>query len=63
MAAERNRRASRAEPHEAPGFKSFDTPLEAKVLVEDWRIDHNGNRPHSAHGDLTPNEFAEAWIN
>ena len=32
-------------------------------LFEDWRIDYNLNRPHSAHGDLTPSEFAEDWIN
>jgi len=32
----------------------FDSLLEAKVLIEDWRIDYNLNRPHSAHGDLTP---------
>ena len=31
-------------------------------LIEDWRIDYNTNRPHSAHGDLTPNEFAQEWI-
>ena len=36
----------------------FDTLLEAQVLIEDWRIDYNINRPHSAHGDLTPTEFA-----
>jgi putative transposase len=41
----------------------FDSLLEAKVLIEDWRIDYNMNRPHSTHGDLTPSEFAEAWIN
>ena len=40
----------------------FDCLLEAKVLIEDWRIDYNLNRPHTAHGDLTPNEFAQAWI-
>lgn len=39
----------------------FDSLLEAQVLIEDWRIDYNMNRPHSAHGDLTPNEFAQAW--
>jgi len=41
----------------------FDTLLEAKVLTEDWRIDYNTNRPHSAHGWLTPAEFVEAWLN
>jgi len=39
----------------------FDSLLEAQVLIEDWRIDYNINRPHSAHGDLTPSEFAQAW--
>ena len=39
----------------------FDSLLEAQVLIEDWRIDYNINRPHSAHGGLTPSEFARAW--
>jgi putative transposase len=40
----------------------FDSLFEAKVLLEDWRIDYNMNRPHSAHGWLTPVEFVEAWL-
>ena len=32
------------------------------MLIEDWRIDYNMNRPHSAHGWLTPVEFVEAWL-
>ena len=32
-------------------------------LTQDWRIDHNSNRPHGAHGWLTPVEFVEAWLN
>jgi putative transposase len=39
----------------------FDNLLEAQVLIEDWRIDYNEHRPHSAHGELTPSEFAQAW--
>ena len=39
----------------------FDSLLEAQVIIGDWRIDYNTNRPHSAHGDLTPTEFAQAW--
>jgi putative transposase len=31
------------------------------VLIEDWRIHYNINRPHSAHGDLSPTEFAAQW--
>ena len=37
----------------------FDSLLEARVIIEDWRHDYNANRPHSAHGNLTPNEFAD----
>ena len=39
----------------------FDSLLEARVLIEDWRIDYNWKRPHTAHGDLTPSEFAAKW--
>src|SRR3954452_8655562 len=41
----------------------FDSLLEARVIIEDWRIDYNDNRPHTAHGDLTPTEFARTWTN
>ena len=40
----------------------FDTFFEALALVGDWRIDYQCNRPHTAHDDLTPREFAQAWI-
>lgn len=39
----------------------FHTLLEAQVLAEDWRIDHNQHHPHSALGMLSPNEFAAIW--
>jgi putative transposase len=39
----------------------FDSLLEAQVLTEDWRIDYNVNRPHSAHGWKAPAMFAEEW--
>lgn len=38
--------------------EQFDTILEAKVLVDDWRIDYNLNRPHSSLGYLTPAAYA-----
>lgn len=41
--------------------RHFDNLLEARVLIEDWRIDYNWKRPHSAHGGLTPTEFAAKW--
>lgn len=39
----------------------FDSLREARVIIEDWRIDYNWQRPHTAHGDLTPAEFAATW--
>jgi putative transposase len=41
----------------------FDSLLEARVIIEDHRIDYNAQRPHTAHGDLTPTEFHLAWTN
>ncbi len=41
----------------------FESLLEARVLLADWRIDYNMHRTHSAHGWLTPAAFAEAWLN
>jgi transposase InsO family protein len=32
----------------------FDTPLEAKILIERWRRDYNTIRPHSALGYRPP---------
>ena len=39
----------------------FETLLEARVLVEDYRIDYNSYRPHSSLGYLSPQHFAEEW--
>ena len=39
----------------------FHTLLEAQVLAEDWRTDHNQHHPHSALGMLSPDEFAAIW--
>lgn len=39
----------------------FHTLLEARVLAEDWRIDHNRHHPHSALDMLSPDEFAANW--
>ena len=36
-------------------FLSLD---EVRATIERWRIDYNGDRPHSSLGDLTPEEFA-----
>jgi transposase InsO family protein len=38
--------------------EQFQTLKEAKVLVEDWRLDYNHHRPHSSLNYLTPAAFA-----
>jgi putative transposase len=30
---------------------------EAREIIEEWRIDYNGVRPHSSLGNLSPEEF------
>jgi putative transposase len=34
---------------------------DARWTVEEWRIEYNEERPHSALGGLTPREFRRAW--
>jgi putative transposase len=41
--------------------EAFSSLLEARVLVEDWRIEDNTVRPHSALGYLTPTNYAKTW--
>jgi len=41
--------------------EAFSSLLEARVLVEDWRIEYNTLRPHSALGYRTPTQYAQAW--
>lgn len=42
---------------------AFDTIDEARVTIEEWRLDYNTGRPHASLGDLTPEEFALEAIN
>jgi putative transposase len=44
---------------ECLGMQRFKNRIDAKVAIEDWRKMHNGVRPHSSLGNLTPSEFAE----
>jgi putative transposase len=37
----------------------FGTMAEAKEIIEAWRKEYNESRPHRAHGERTPNEFAK----
>jgi transposase InsO family protein len=46
---------------ECLAIEQFDSLLEAQVLVNDWRIEYNAYRPHSALGMLSPDEFARRW--
>jgi putative transposase len=41
--------------------EAFSSLLQAQVLVEDWRIEYNTLRPHSALGYLTPSDYANTW--
>ncbi len=40
----------------------FYSVKEAKVIVEDWRMEYNHHRPHSSLGYRTPAEFAVSCI-
>jgi putative transposase len=35
----------------------FLSLADARRIVEAWRMDYNGNRPHSSLGNLTPEEY------
>ena len=39
----------------------FMTLEEAKIRIEDWRIDYNEVRPHSSLDNLTPAEYANQF--
>jgi transposase InsO family protein len=45
--------------HELLNGELFLDINDARLKVEAWRWDYNGNRPHSALGNLTPSEFAD----
>ena len=43
-------------------IEEFATVVEAKVLIEAWRLEYNTYRPHSSLGDLTPAEYRARWV-
>jgi putative transposase len=40
--------------------EEFGSLIEARALLEIWRLEYNGQRPHGALGYLTPDAFATA---
>lgn len=36
----------------------FVTMMQARRIIEAWRVEYNAEQPHSSLGDLTPEEFA-----
>jgi putative transposase len=43
--------------------KVFYSLEDARQKIEEWRIDYNTKRPHSAIGDITPSEYAHRFKN
>ena len=41
--------------------EEFGSLTEARVVIEDWRLEYNTWRPHSSLGGLTPTEYAAQW--
>src|SRR6478736_4129760 len=41
---------------------TFTSLAQARVLLEDWRRDYNGVRPHSGIGWLTPDAYAAQFV-
>jgi putative transposase len=50
----------RPAPRRAARRRGLQQPARGQVLVEDWRIEYNTVRPHSAPGYLTPTDYAKA---
>jgi putative transposase len=40
----------------------FASIAEAQVMLDTWRGDYNGVRPHSALADRTPSEVLDMWV-
>ncbi len=46
---------------EVLAVEAFDSLLEAKIVIEDWRTTYNTIRPHSSLKWKTPATYAAAW--
>jgi putative transposase len=42
-------------------MESFNSLLEAQLLLEDWRLEYNHYRPHQSLSYQTPAEYAHRW--
>jgi putative transposase len=42
-------------------METFNTPLEAQILLNDWRLDYNNHRPHQSLNYQTPAAYAHQW--
>jgi len=55
--------------HQAAGGERRHEPSEfmsmrhMRQVIEAWRQEYNGERPHSSLGYLRPNRFAESFLN
>jgi len=47
--------------HECLNQHYFVTLIEAKKIIEDWRMEYNTFRPHGSLNGLTPEEFTKTW--
>ncbi len=46
---------------EVLAVEAFDSLLEAKTVIEDWRTTYNTRRPHSSLGWKAPAAYAAGW--
>ena len=46
-------------PWQNPFVESFNTLLEAQLLLDDWRLEYNHHRPHQSLNYMTPAEYAQ----
>ena len=42
-------------------MESFNTLLEAQILLDDWRLEYNNHRPHQSLNYQTPAAYARQW--
>jgi len=42
-------------------MESFNSLLEAQLLLDDWRLEYNHYRPHQSLNYMTPAEYARHW--